>query len=86
MIQNYVIFLLDGHTTNGIPIMVDTIKTYLCLVNRHYKENGLPESFDGMSESETATLLHEQKKFEDKPVQHTALTDKIHIKMLELLK
>ena len=84
IMTRYVIFLIDGYTINGNPILVGTIRAYLEVVNKHYQTNGLARPFDHRSESDAATLLQEQEKFEKEPARRAPLNDKMRVKMYEL--
>ncbi|KAL7527743.1 hypothetical protein ACHAXR_002105, partial [Thalassiosira sp. AJA248-18] len=61
-----------------------TIRRYLGVVNKHYKEKGYDETYDKDDDSNGAKLLSAQEKFKDASAKRNPLTDKTIVKMEEL--
>ncbi|KAL7528072.1 LOW QUALITY PROTEIN: hypothetical protein ACHAXR_005209 [Thalassiosira sp. AJA248-18] len=80
----YIVFLLDGYTLKNIKVSAGTIRQYLGVVNKHYKEKGYDEPYDKDDDSNGAKLLRAQEKFEEAPAKRNPLTDKMIVKMEEL--
>ena len=84
IIANYVTFLFEGFTINGIKIQADTIVGYLRVVNKHYREKRFNEPFSLKDDSAAARMLRAQKAFEDEPARRRELPDGVLTKMCEL--
>jgi len=79
-------FLLSGHTIKDIEIKTGTIKGYMDVINKYYKQHNFNEPFDPESDSGAARLLREQKKFEQDPERRAPLPDMAYVKMHELAR
>jgi hypothetical protein len=86
VLSMYVCFLLSGFTIKNIKIKVGTIKSYLLVVNDHYKAQSRNPPFEYKSNSKTARLLAEQERYEDLPERREPLPDKTLARMMGLAK
>ncbi|KAL7525503.1 hypothetical protein ACHAXR_001038, partial [Thalassiosira sp. AJA248-18] len=90
----YVVFLLSGYTIevarkktlDDAKCKVGTIKAYLRVVNKHYRENGCPELWNPKDESDASILLKAQESFEKEPARRSPLHPYVLAKMCELSK
>ena len=82
----YVCFLLNGFTIKNIKIKVGTIKSYLLVVNEHYKTQSRNPPFEYKSNSKTARLLAEQERYKDLLERREPLPDKALARMLNSAK
>ena len=82
----YVCFLLNGFTIKNIKIKVGTIKSYLLVVNEHYKTQSRNPPFEYKSNSKTARLLAEQERYENLPERRQPLPNKALARMLNSAK
>ena len=79
-------FLLNGFTIKNMKIKVGTIKSYLLVVNKYYKEKSRNPPFDYKSNLKTARLLIEQERYEDLPERREPLPYQISAKMTNSAK
>ena len=86
IIGRFTTFLLSGFTIQCVKVLVSTIKGYLRIVNRHYRESGCVEPWDPDDNSDSSILLREQKKFEQEPARRAPLDNKVIVKMHELAR
>jgi hypothetical protein len=85
ILSRYVVFLSRGHTLQNKMVLAGTIKGYLRVVNKHYKELRLLEPFDSNNAaSRAATLVNELEKFEKEPARRAPLPDQVIARMAEL--
>jgi len=88
----YTIFLLDGFTLQNKKseaagkIIVSTIKGYLRVVNKHYKEQKYREPWDPNDDSDASKLLRAQEKFESEPAKRAPLNSKMIVEMCRQAK
>ena len=86
ILSMYVCFLLNGFTIKNIKIKVGTIKSYLLVVNDHYKTQSRNPPFEYKSNSRTARLLAEQERYWDLPERCEPLPDKALARMMDSAK
>ena len=83
IMNNYMTFLLSGHTIKDIEIRADTMKCYI-LVNNYYVVNDCCRPFNDKSDSNAALLLKDQEQFEQEPARREPLPDNPLVKMCTL--
>ena len=65
-------------------IKVDTIKGYLCKVNKHYANNNKPHPFETQVKSRAVRLWEDHAKYKKECARREPLADEVNVRMSKL--